>query len=159
MLHHYLRRGTGFQALDETVFRLAPDFAETERRYVRGGANQHPTPIALPATMETGARVCPLPGVTITLAWHGYIALTLGDRVEHVAAIALSAAAQGTFRVQWLVHGVGEVALGAGEGRWERWLTGWSGGDTHLFGGVAAVDDARLPPLPDAAPTRLTGVF
>ena len=156
-LRHYLQRTDGLQALDETVFRLAPDFAEIERRYTRGQANQHPRPIALPATMHTGDRVSPLPGVTVTLGWHGYVVLALGPRHEHVPAIALTAAAQGTLRVQWLVHGVGEVALGLGEGRWERWLEAWSGGDRHLFGGVAG--EAHLPELAEHAPDRPTGVF
>ena len=157
VLCHYLRRADGLQALDETVFRLAPDFAETERRYTRGQANQHPTPIALPAAMHTGDTVSPLPGVTVTLGWHGYVVLTVGPRHAHVPAIALTAATQGTLRVQWLVHGVGEVAVGLGEGRWERWLEAWSGGDRHLLGGTPS--EAGLPELPETAPVRPTGVY
>lgn len=159
-LRQWLADPAGFRPLDDTVFRLAPDFAEVERRRARGGPNLHATPIVLPASLTVGVPVVVGPGATVTAAWHGFVRLRLGDHEEGGNALRLDARTGETTRSQWLLEGVGEIAVGDGPGRWFRWLEAWTGGATTRFGGVPeGWLRAELPDLPERADTPAAGLL
>jgi hypothetical protein len=128
-------------ALDETVFTWNDaEFAEVEQVRSRGGPNLHLRPIVLPALLGP-EPVFPFGGpASVCLGFAGMAELN-GVAVE---AIRIDVVENGA-HVQWMVLGVGEVAVGSPE-RFERWLVGWRGGERRL---LAEVPDALLADLPD----------
>lgn len=141
---------SGLVPLDVTRFELDADtFAEVARHREAKGPNLHPVAIRLPRWLAVGVVHAPLPGATVTCTWAGRVRLARDGRVEGVRGACLRAEAGGMRRDQWLVEGVGEVALGQ-PGAWERWLVGWSGGERALFGGVDPAESAVWPGLPAA---------
>lgn len=145
------------RALDTTVFEAdAGRFSECERYRDRSGRNLHPAPITLPREVVRGVAYRPIPGfdATVTLTHAGPVRLRLGERTEVARALCLLASEGGQEREQWMVEGIGEVALGA-PGRFERWMLGFSSASgRHLFGGAGApFSSAVLPELPAVVDT------
>lgn len=148
--HH---RWPGGAALDRTLFTVdETTFVEADRRRTRGGPNLHEAPIVLPARLTVGEPVA-AGGGTVTLLHAGPV------RAGGVAArgVCLEARQGGEVRHQWLLEGVGEVALGPPSGAWDRWLVRWTGGGRSLFGEMPAeIVAMRWPDLPGegAAPLQ-----
>ena len=112
------------------------EFLITRSRFVERAADGRLL-ADLPATLAL-EQPAPL-GDTgeVRLQFCGEVEAALGTRRERLEAIALSARVEGTRRIQWLARGIGELALGSPAGGFDRWLTGWEGGDRILFGGVS----------------------
>ena len=140
----------GLAALDVTRFELDEDtFAEVARYREAGGPNLHPAAIRLPRRLAVGEAHAALPGATVTCTYAGAVRLVLDGATTEARGACLRAEAAGFAREQWLLEGVGEVAIGA-PGAWERWLVAWTGGERALFGGVAPSETAAWPALPAA---------
>lgn len=156
-LEQALLRPGGLVALDHTLFTLdAQELAEHARYHRRGGPNLHPRPIVLPATLGLGERHHPLGGEAwVALAFCGVARLALGERAQEAWVLALEAA-QGPHRqVQWMLAGVGELALGPAGGAPQRWLVAATGPGGALLGGVPAPLQALpWPELPEQGPDR-----
>lgn len=161
-LWHYTWVGGAWIALDHTVFRVDGErFVEAERYRTRNGPNLHPRPIALPDRLERDVAYTPFPGATVTLRYAGPVRLALGGARVEAEACCLEAGEGAQRGEQWLVHGIGEVALGPVGGPFVRWLTGWAGGGASCLGGIPeGVSDAVWPALPDAGVDHATaGLF
>lgn len=114
--------------LDRTTFELH------EERFVElvpATADQPPRQLVLPAVLQRDVPVRPeaVAGATVTLRYVGLAALDLdGMRAERRALLLRLDGA--TPMEQWLVEGVGEVALGPVDGPPRRWLAAWRAGDS-----------------------------
>lgn len=158
VLEQALVRPGGLVALDQTRFVFTGDrFAEQARFRTRGGPNLHARPIVLPAVLRVGERHHPLGGEAwVALRWVGEARLVLGERTHTARALALEAGQGEARQVQWMVAGVGEVALGPADGPPERWLTGYTAAEGEVLGGLdpalAALAAQPWPGLPSLDP-------
>ncbi|HEV8244749.1 MAG TPA: hypothetical protein VGP93_03240 [Polyangiaceae bacterium] len=150
------------RALDLTIFECDESaFVERERYQASQGPNLHAQPIALPAILRRDDWCRPFPdrAARVTLSYAGQVRLRLAGAALSVRAIRLTAEQEHERRIQWMVEGVGEVAIGAEHGGFQRWLLGWSCQSGRvLFGGAGEFPEASsLPSLPErAGPTRAT---
>jgi hypothetical protein len=150
-----LQNGRVVRALDRTVFGAdAESFAELGRQRERGGPNLHAEPIRLPAELRLAEWCAPFAGepeARVRLEHAGVVELRLGEAVAARQAICLRAEQAGIVREQWLVEGVGEVALGAPDQPFERWLLGYaSSTGTGLFSAPeAGLRTGPWPRLPE----------
>jgi hypothetical protein len=128
--------GKGWRKLDQQLFELHED------RFVELPLAEHgfDGPLVLPAELRVGEphRPHPTDPRTVTLRYVGPIRLVLGSQVEERIGMALQLAGPGGAPwEQWLVEGVGEVALGPADQAPHRWLVGWRGdGMEALFPGL-----------------------
>lgn len=122
--------GTGWRAVDRQVFELRADrFVELP---TRASAGSFDVPLVLPAVLTVGEAHRPHPSDprTVTLMYVGAARLALPAANVCRDAIALRLAGlDGVAWDQWLVEGVGEVALGPADEAAQRWLVGWRSGD------------------------------
>lgn len=140
------------KALDTTVFEASrEEFVERERYRDSSGTNLHLSPIVLPARLRPGVEHRPFQGSTasVALGYVGKVLLKLGAQSEAVRAACLLAREGDEEREQWMVQGMGEVALGSC-GTFQRWLLGWSSESRRqLFGGAGpALAPETFPALP-----------
>ncbi len=132
-----VRDGTGWRPVDRQIFELHED------RFVELPSGDKPgfdVPLVLPAELRVGEPHRPHPTDlrTVTLRYVGPVRLTLGGLTDERVGIALRLEGpdQDPWE-QWLVEGVGEVALGPAEHEPHRWLVGWRGsGSKALFSGA-----------------------
>ncbi len=164
LMRQYLLSRTNevVRQLDLTVFDCDEErFVERERYQASDGPNLHAQPIALPRVIERGVWHCPFSDqrARVCLGFAGTVALRRGEVVEEARAICLTAEQGAERRSQWMVEGVGEVAVGGEHGDFQRWLLGFSSDSgRQLFAGAGAWPALEsLPTLPRAAgPTRAT---
>jgi len=111
---------TTFELHDDRFIELVPPLADAPARQ-----------LVLPAVLERDTPVHPeaVAGATVTLRYVGPTALELdGMRAERMALLLRLDGA--TPMDQWMVEGVGEVALGPADGPARRWLAAWRAGDS-----------------------------
>ena len=120
----HVLRGENAAAVDRTVFWIPADrFVEAERYTTADGPNLHALPIALPARLDPGECVA-TPTGRVTLAHSGPTRVTFEGRSWDTDAIALVGEEGAAAHVQWLVRGVGVVALGPLGRAPTRWVVG-----------------------------------
>lgn len=123
-------------------------FAETGRWMGPTGRNQHRRAMVLPAVMNVGEAVLPLPNARVTLAWVGVARLTLDGETFPRRCLRLYIEGGGARFDQWLAEGVGEVASGPAWGPFGSWLVAWAGGDQRWL--LAVPDEVRHLALSEA---------
>lgn len=137
--------------IDRIGFRLDPTgLAEELRQDRQDGPNLLVHPLVLPATLQLGQIVRTSAGgaVQVSLGWAGTARLALGGRQLERVVARLDAQQGALRRVQWLVAGVGEVAVGVPGAPLARWLEAWSGPGGPLLASVPrAWRTAALPGL------------
>ncbi len=122
-----VRSGTAWRPVDRQVFELHP-----ERFVELPTGTGLEAPLVLPAELQVGEshRPHPTDPRTVTLRHVGAVRLVLGDLVEERIGIALRLSGLDSDPwEQWLVEGIGEVALGPADQSPRRWLVGWRSGD------------------------------
>lgn len=131
-----------------TRFDLDPGrFAETGRWHPGSDSNLHRRAMVLPAELRLGERVLPVAGAGLTLEWCGLAELRVGGVTEALRVLRLRVEQGGVRLHQWLGEGVGELALGAADGPFTRWILAWEGGGAT---GFLPLDPAlRRSPFPE----------
>lgn len=133
-----------------TRFDLGPThFAETGRWRPGEDTNLHRRAMVLPAELRVGERLLPVAGAGLTLEWCGLAELVVGGAPEVLRVMRLRVEQGGVRLHQWLGEGVGELALGAADGPFTRWILAWEGGGARRFGALDPSLRAAAFPEPD----------
>jgi hypothetical protein len=112
------------------------EFLITAERFIERAADGRLL-VDLPANLELDQPHEVFETGALRLHYCGTVEAAVAGQREELDAIALLAELEGTRRIQWLALGIGELALGSPGAGFDRWLTGWQGGDQSLFGGVS----------------------
>jgi hypothetical protein len=113
--------------LDRVTFELHPD-RFVELAPVRDGGTRR---LELPARLDRDRAVLPDPSepTTVTLRYVGTVRLELAGVCTEREALLLRLGDDRGGWDQWMVRGVGEVALGPADAAPHRWLSAWRAGD------------------------------